>query len=73
MSKHRHEYFDVPDPASNLISWTVKRNDLFANATEESPTSESDVAPFQPVYVIPHMAVSEMSQWSRSNQVTFVS
>ncbi|KAK5957599.1 CAAX farnesyltransferase (FTase) subunit beta [Knufia fluminis] len=73
MSNHRHEYSDVPDPGSNLIPWTSKRNNMFADVAEGSPASETEVAPFQPVYVIPHMAVTRLSQWSRSNQVTFAS
>lgn len=73
MSKHRHEYSDVSDAASHLTSWTVKRNELFPYATEDSAANESELTPFQPVYVIPHAAVNKMSQWSRLDPVDFAS
>ena len=72
MSQHRHGYFDVSDSASNLTSWIVRRDDLFPSTAEEGDANESEVAPFQPVYVIPHVAVTGLSQWCISHRVNFM-
>ena len=68
MARHYHHYSELPDPRSGLLLWSVKSHELFPNAVYDG---SDEVAAIQPVYVIPHKAVSKLSQWSRLKNVDF--
>lgn len=74
MAKHCHVYANPSKQDEHPLPWIASRIDVFESNFEDGTDQDdalNEVAAIQPVYVIPHSAVQEISQWSQSKLVSF--
>lgn len=74
MLKHFHVYYHHSTNESGLLQWDAHRSDHSQSVSDNGSDQDdalAEMAAFQPVYVIPHTAVQEISEWTASNNVIF--
>lgn len=69
MTSFSHAYDDKSRDDPDSLKWTCHRYGSSQGTSEEEASQEEsyqEVAALQPVYVIPHVAVSALRQWALS-------
>lgn len=74
MLKHSHVYYHLSTNEKGPLQWDAHHSGHPRSVSDnesEQDDALAEIPVFQPVYVIPHAAVQEISQWTQSNKIMF--